>query len=124
MHRNDITEHPNAMPNYEHHVFVCLNERDASADRPSCAPKDSKKLRGALKDAVKAAGLKGRVRINEAGCLDQCEHGAVLVVYPEAVWYGFAHPRDAEEIVGGKPVERLRLAPSCINTDRCPHRKP
>jgi (2Fe-2S) ferredoxin len=129
MHRNDITEHPNAMPNYEHHVFVCLNERDASADRPSCAPKDSKKLRGALKDAVKAAGLKGRVRINEAGCLDQCEHGAVLVVYPEAVWYGFAHPSDAEEIVqqhlaGGKPVERLRLAPSCIHTDHCPHRKP
>jgi (2Fe-2S) ferredoxin len=117
------------MPNYEHHVFVCVNERDDSASRPSCAHENSKKLRGALKDAVKAAGLKGRVRVNESGCLDQCEHGAVLVVYPEAVWYGFAHPRDAEEIVqqhlvGGRPVERLRLAPSCINTDHCPHRKP
>jgi (2Fe-2S) ferredoxin len=115
------------MPNYEQHVFVCTNERDESASRPSCGLEGAKKLRGALKDAVKAAGLKGRVRINEAGCLDQCEHGPVLVVYPEAVWYGCTHVRDAEEIVrehlvGGRPVERLRLASSCINTDHCPHR--
>ncbi len=116
------------MPPFEHHLFVCLNERDESAGRPSCAGKDSKKLRGALKDAVKAAGLKHRVRVNEAGCLDQCEHGAVLVVYPEAIWYGFAHPRDAEEIVHehllhNRPVDRLRLPDACINTDHCPHRK-
>jgi (2Fe-2S) ferredoxin len=116
------------MPPFEHHLFVCLNERDESAARPSCANKNSKKLRGALKDAVKAAGLKHRIRVNEAGCLDQCEHGAVLVVYPEAVWYGFAHPHDAEEIVQehllhGRPVDRLRLPDSCINTDHCPHRK-
>ena len=116
------------MPNYEHHVFVCLNERDESASRPSCGNENSKKLRVALKVAVKAAGLKHRVRVNESGCLDQCEHAAVMVVYPEAVWYGFVHPRDAEEIVRehlvhGRPVERLRLPDSCVNTDHCPHRK-
>jgi (2Fe-2S) ferredoxin len=116
------------MPNFERHVFVCLNERDDSAARPSCAAKHSKKLKGALKDAAKDAGLKGRVRINEAGCLDQCEHGPVIVVYPEAVWYGFVHVRDVEEIVqehlvNGRPVERLRLPDSCINTSHCPHRK-
>jgi (2Fe-2S) ferredoxin len=116
------------MPNYEHHVFVCLNERDESASRPSCGNEHAKKLRGALKDAVKAAGLKHKVRVNESGCLDQCEHAAVMVVYPEAVWYGFVHPRDAEEIVQehlvhGRPVERLRLPDSCVNTDHCPHRK-
>ena len=116
------------MANYEHNLFVCMNERDKSASRPSCANENSKKLRSALKDAVRAAGLKHTVRVNESGCLDQCEHAAVLVVYPEGVWYGFAHARDAEEIVkkhlvGGKPVERLRLAPSCINTNHCPHRK-
>jgi len=116
------------MPKFEHHVFVCINERDKSASRPSCAHEHGKKLKGVLKDAVKEAGLKHRVRINESGCLDQCEHGAVMVVYPEAVWYGFVHPRDAEEIVqehllNGRPVERLRLADSCLNTDHCPHRK-
>jgi (2Fe-2S) ferredoxin len=116
------------MASYEHHLFVCVNERDESASRPSCANEHGKKLRGALKDAVKAAGLKHRVRVNETGCLDQCEHAAVLVVYPDAVWYGFAKPKDAEEIVqehllGGRPVERLRLPESCINTEKCPHRK-
>lgn len=116
------------MPNYEHHLFVCLNERDKSASRPSCGREDAKKLRGALKDAVKKAGLKHRVRVNESGCLDQCEHAAVVVVYPEGVWYGFVEPGDAEEIVeqhllGGKPVDRLRLPQSCINTEHCPHRK-
>lgn len=116
------------MSNYEHHVFVCLNERDETAARPSCAHVHSKKIRGLMKDAVKEAGLKGRVRVNEAGCLDQCEHGPVVVVYPEAVWYGFVKPHDVEEIVEehlkhGRPVERLRLPQGCINTSECPHRK-
>jgi (2Fe-2S) ferredoxin len=116
------------MPSYEHHLFVCQNERDESAARPSCANEHAGKLRDSLKDAVKAAGLKDRVRVNSAGCLDQCEHGPVVVVYPEAVWYGFVRPKDAEEIVQqhllhGRPVDRLRLPESCIHTDHCPHRK-
>jgi (2Fe-2S) ferredoxin len=117
------------MAKFEHHLFVCTNERDKSASRPSCGNEHGKKMKGAFKDAIKDAGLKGRVRVTEVGCLDQCEHAAVMVVYPSAVWYGFVHSRDAEEIVqehllNGRPVERLRLADSCINTDKCPHRKP
>ena len=77
---------------------------------------------------LRAGWLKHKVRANESGCLDQCEHGPVVVVYPEAVWYGKVHSRDVEEIVqehlaGGRPVERLRLSEACINSDRCPHRK-
>jgi (2Fe-2S) ferredoxin len=76
---------------------------------------------------AKAAGLTGKIRINKAGCLDQCEHGPLMVVYPEAVWYGDVQPEDAAEIVsehlvGGRPVERLRLADACLNTKSCPHR--
>lgn len=113
---------------FEHHVFICTNERDESAARPSCLPLGSKKLKSAFKDAIKDAGLKHKVRANESACLDQCEHGPVVVVYPEAVWYGKVHPKDVEKIVsehlvGGRPVARLRLAESCINTDQCPHRK-
>ena len=80
------------MPVFEHHLFVCLNERDESAPRPSCGHKYSKKLRAALKDAVKAAGLKHRVRVNEAGCLDQCEHGPVLVADRAGVFDGLPTP--------------------------------
>ena len=80
-----------------------------------------------LNQLSKEAGLGGKVRINKSGCLDQCEHGPTVVVYPEAVWYGGVKPEDAEEIVrehlvGGRPVERLRLAEECINTKSCPHR--
>ena len=49
--------------------------------------------------ALAARGLTGRVRANKAQCLDQCEHGPTVVVYPEQVWYGFVRPEDVEEIV-------------------------
>ena len=50
-----------------------------------------------------------------------------IVVYPEQVWYGFVQTQDLDEIVEehlrhGRPVERLRLAPECLNTASCPHR--
>jgi (2Fe-2S) ferredoxin len=82
-----------------------------------------------MKDAVKGAGLGDRVRVNKSGCLDQCEHGPTVVVYPGAIWYGFVKPDDVQEIVNehllnGRPVERLRLPEGCLNTPSCPHRPP
>jgi (2Fe-2S) ferredoxin len=49
------------------------------------------------------------------------------VVYPEGVWYGGVTLADVDEIVeshivGGKPVERLMMRDSCINTSACEHR--
>ena len=115
------------MPAFEHHVFVCHNTRPADAPRPSCTVDGKSDLHTQLQQITKAAGLAGRVRINKSGCLDQCEHGPTVVVYPEAVWYGNVQAEDAEAIVnehliGGRPVERLRLAESCLNTKDCPHR--
>ncbi len=112
---------------FERHVFVCQNVRPEGAPRPSCTTDGKSELIPQLQQFAKAAGLGGRVRINKAGCLDQCEHGPTVVVYPEAVWYGRVQPADAEEIVtehlvGGRPVERLRLDDACINSKSCPHR--
>lgn len=116
------------MPLFEHHVFICTNERDASAARPSCRPQGSQQLKAIFKGAIKDAGLKHSVRTNDSGCLDQCEHGPVVVVYPEAIWYGNVQPDDVTEIVtqhlvNGHPVERLRLAPECINSEYCSHKQ-
>ena len=102
------------MPKFDNHIFICTNERDESAARPICIPNGSKKLKSAFKDAIKEAGLKHHIRANESGCLDQCEHGVTIVVYPEAVWYGHVTLADVDEIfqshvLEGKPVERLRL---------------
>jgi len=85
------------------------------------------RLQKLFKQKLAERGLKGRVRANQSGCLDQCEHGPNIVVYPEAVWYGGVTEGDVDEIIdshiiGGKPVERLLLAPSCLNTTVCEHR--
>lgn len=81
-----------------------------------------------FKQKLAERGLKGRVRANQSGCLDQCEHGPNVVVYPEAVWYGGVTSADVDEIVEshivrGRPVERLRLKEECLNT-HCEHRSP
>lgn len=115
------------MPEFERHVFVCGNERPADHPRGCCAGKSADKIREALKSALTKLGLAQRIRTNKAGCLDQCEHGVTLVVYPEQVWYGFVTLEDVSEIVeshlvGNRAVERLRLTADCVNTRACPHR--
>jgi (2Fe-2S) ferredoxin len=115
------------LPVFEHHVFVCHNTRPDGAPRPSCTTDGKSDLHATLQQLSKEAGLSGKVRINKSGCLDQCEHGPTVVVYPEAVWYGGVRPEDAAEIVrehlvGGRAVERLRIPDGCLNTKSCPHR--
>ena len=101
---------------YRKHLFFCTNERAEDADRPSCAQCGSPELRGWAKKRLKALGLAGPggIRANTAGCLDRCELGPVLVVYPDAVWYTYIDEDDLEEIIqshiiGGQPVARLLL---------------
>lgn len=102
------------MSYYRHHVFFCTNKReDGSA---CCANHNAQQLRDYAKARVKALGLAGagRVRVNNAGCLDRCELGPVMVVYPEGVWYTYVDKEDIDEIidqhiVGGKVVDRLVL---------------
>jgi (2Fe-2S) ferredoxin len=66
-----------------------------------------------LKSAVKQAGMKGAVRINQSGCLGQCGHGPMAVVYPEGVWYSHLDEASAkrifvEHLQASRPVEELR----------------
>ncbi len=115
------------MPGFEKHVFVCTNVRPEGHPRGCCSAKGSEAIRDAMKAAVARRGLGRKIRINLAGCLDQCEHGPNIVVYPDGVWYGFVTLADVEEIVeshlvNGHPVERLRLPDTCINTPSCPHK--
>ena len=99
---------------FKHHIFVCENLRAEDDPKGCCAAKGSAAIRHALKLEIKKRGLRGEVRANAAGCLDACEFGPSLVVYPEGVWYGGVTEADVTEIleshiIGGKPVERLRI---------------
>jgi (2Fe-2S) ferredoxin len=103
-----------AEPHYERHVFVCVNRREPGNPKGSCAEKGGDAVRDELKRLLHERGLKGQVRANAAGCLDQCARGVCVVVYPEQVWYGGVKAEDVPEIieqhlVGGVPVDRLRM---------------
>ena len=100
------------MQHLERHVFICTNRREPGNPKGCCAEKGSEQIREAFKKELAERGLKGRIRANAAGCLDQCALGPTVVVYPEQVWYTVPTVADAHEIieshlVGGKPVERL-----------------
>ena len=102
------------MSHFKHHVFFCCNQREPGAN--CCNNHGAQDLRDYAKKKVKTLGLsgEGKVRINQAGCLDRCELGPVMVVYPEAVWYTYVDKSDVDEIVeehlrNGRVVERLRV---------------
>lgn len=103
------------MAYYRHHLFFCTNQR--TDGRACCADKDSARLRDYCKKQVKERGLAGpgKVRVNTAGCMDRCELGPVLAVYPEGVWYSYVDEQDLDEIIrehleNDRPVARLRLS--------------
>ena len=102
------------MPSFQRHVFVCINERPADHPKGCCKAKGGVEVRDKLKSELTARGISKLVRANNAGCLDQCEHGVSVVVYPEQVWYGHVTVEDVGEIidrhlVGGEVVERLLM---------------
>lgn len=100
------------MSYFKHHVFFCTNKRkDGSA---CCEDHGASELRAYAKSKLKTLGnqIPDKVRINTAGCLDRCDAGPVIVVYPEAVWYTYVDKDDIDEIfekhlIGGEVVERL-----------------
>ena len=106
------------MAYYERHIFFCCNQRDGG--KTCCNDKGASAMRDYAKQRVKELGLaegdetRGKQRVNTAGCLDRCEEGPCIVVYPEAVWYTYVDRADIDEIVEehlqhGRTVERLRI---------------
>lgn len=99
---------------YDCHVFCCVNVRPEDHPRGSCSRRGSVRLRNYMKARAKELGLE-RVRVNASECLDRCELGPTMVIYPEGVWYHYETFEDVDEIldthvVGGGRVERLMLS--------------
>lgn len=106
---------------YDIHLFNCLSESACLSDGPA------KAIHARLKTLVKDEGVADRVRINKAGCLNQCGHGPMLVVYPEGVWYCHLRLEDADRVfydhlLTGRPVEELRYDPPGPGANKLPRR--
>ena len=101
---------------YQIHVFCCINERPKGHRRGSCADKNSKRLTDYMCRLCMSMGAL-RVRINHSGCLNRCEMGPSMVIYPDGIWYRYNSEADIKEIVDkhvlrGKPVKRLLITPT------------
>jgi len=98
---------------FEAHLFVCCNRRPDGHKRGSCAASGSEQLRDYMKARAKELGIAG-ARVNSAGCLDRCERGPCLVIYPEGVWYRIGSTADVDRVlrahlIEGGRAEELRL---------------
>ena len=98
---------------YGKHIFICTNER-VNSERPSCGEAHGMELVKAFKQQIKERGLSVDMSAQKTGCMDLCEQGPMVVVYPEGIFYGKVSAGDVQEIVeqhlvNNKPVERLRL---------------
>ncbi|MAM64698.1 MAG: ferredoxin [Candidatus Marinimicrobia bacterium] len=100
------------MSKYNKHIFICVNERASNNQRGSCAKCGGMDIRMRFVKLINEHGLKGIVRANKSGCLDVCELGPAVVVYPDGVWYTNVQLDDVDEIfqsniINNKPVKRL-----------------
>ena len=100
---------------FDKHVFFCTNQRENA--EACCNNHGAQKARDYVKNKVKELGISNRqnkIRINSAGCMDRCDEGPVIVVYPEGIWYTYVDARDLDEIIeehlkNGRVVKRLRI---------------
>lgn len=98
---------------FEHHIFCCTNRREPGHTRGCCAEKNAEELRDYMKQRVKDLKIPS-ARVNQSGCLDRCELGPCIVIYPEGVWYSPKTKADidliiSEHLQNGKVVESLKL---------------
>ncbi len=105
----------NSDMHYQTHVFCCVNERPADHPRSCCSARGSVALRDYMKTRAKELSI-DNIRVNNSGCLERCELGPTLVIYPEGVWYHYETKEDVDEIldrhiINGERVERLLLEP-------------
>ena len=97
---------------FKKHIFICTNDRGEDSSRKSCGSCGGMDLRKELVKMINDNGLKGKVRANKSGCLDVCEYGPAVVIYPEGHWYLGVEKKDLKRIfdnsiISNKPATEL-----------------
>lgn len=98
---------------FKKHIFICTNQREPG-EKKSCGLDCGLALVKEFKKVLKEKNLSGEMRAQRSGCLDACEYGPSLVIYPEGVFYGSVQLSDINEIVeehcmNNRIVERLHI---------------
>ena len=82
---------------YIKHIYVCTHERETG--KSCCARRDGEKILEKLKGYVVENSLKGRARVNRSGCMDFCEQGVNVMVYPDHRWYSGVTVESADRVI-------------------------
>ena len=103
------------MLKFDKHIFICTNQRPQDAPRKSCGETHGMEIVEAFRKKLKEKNLSIKVRAQRAGCLDVCDYGQTIAVYPEGVFYVGVELSDVDEIinehiVNNRPVQRLVLS--------------
>jgi (2Fe-2S) ferredoxin len=93
-----------------HHIFVCASFRTGGASQGACHKKDSNSLLQYLETELSDRDMND-VMVSSTGCLNRCEHGPVMIVYPEGYWYGSVNEEKIDAVLDGlaegEPAEGL-----------------
>jgi len=115
------------MEPFRHHVFVCTQQKAEGV--PCCAAHRSHELLEKLQRELSSRRLDQDVQVTSCGCLGTCDHGPMVLVYPEGVWYSGVTPTDVPDIVAshlarGKVLTRLaRSDAEAMKAEILDHRK-
>lgn len=95
----------------DYHIFVCMSFRGTEA-KGKCVKKGAGNLLGYLDTEI--ADRRMNAFVTGAGCMQFCDEGPIMVVYPQGWWYkGVNTEDDVDEILDameeGGPCEAYLL---------------
>lgn len=94
----------------KHHILLCASFRAAGEAKGVCHRKDSTSLIGYLQSELADRDMNDVV-VSTTGCLNLCERGPVMIVYPESHWYGEVNESKIDDILDaleeGQPADGL-----------------
>ena len=97
----------------EYHLFVCASFRADGDPKGVCHKKGSVPLLPYIENEIIDRGLDAQ--ITSTGCMKACDHGPVMVIQPQGLWYGNVDGEDAVDAIldaleDGEVAEDLRIA--------------
>jgi (2Fe-2S) ferredoxin len=81
-----------------HHILVCASFRVAGEAKGVCHRKDSTSLLQYVQSELSDRDMNDVV-VSTTGCLNLCEKGPIMVVYPENYWYGEVNEQKIDDIL-------------------------
>ena len=99
---------------FEKHVFVCENKRSDEHPRQCCSRNTKYDIKMLFKKELEKEN-NSNIRVNSVGCLDFCEQGPTIVIYPEGVWYSIKNPKEdipkivKEHLINGNIVKNCLI---------------